>query len=493
MHPKKPVVYTIIDGMSVEALEQTIHTGNAPALAFIMEHASYVRDSVAIFPTITPAATASLVTGATPDQHGIPGMCWYDRSAERFVNYGQSPRAAIVEGVGQVVEDALTNMNCEHLSKNVSTIHESLDRLGVTTASINFMCFRGPYTHKLKPNILEKLILRSRLPETLPGPKEHYFADVITGPADACSGDLPKRGLTKRIQATDGYAACVTRGLLEKEAAGMILFYLHENDHCSHNEGPAAQTESLAKADKHVAYVLDTFGAWEATLDKVEFVITADHSQSPISDQEDHILDLTEVLSDFSNVKPERGKERFEGRDVACAGNGRVAFFYLNEDRKVSLRSPVAETLLASDGVDQVMWRDDDEYVVKSDRGTLRFWENDGDGVVDERDNKWSFSGELGVLSGVMEEGRIRTPEYPLAMWRIKHALDLDRVGDIVATMKLTYECKDLAGGDHRGGGDHASLHVQDSIIPFISTLEDPPLRPASIDVAPHIIKHFER
>ena len=26
-------------------------------------------------------------------------MCWYDRDAQRFVNYGQSPRAAIVEGV----------------------------------------------------------------------------------------------------------------------------------------------------------------------------------------------------------------------------------------------------------------------------------------------------------------------------------------------------------------------------------------------------------
>ncbi|MBA2725998.1 MAG: alkaline phosphatase family protein [Actinobacteria bacterium] len=493
MQPKKPVVYTIIDGMSVEALEQTIHAGDAPALSFIKEHAGYVRDSVAVFPTITPAATASLVTGATPAEHRIPGMCWYDRETNRFVNYGQSPRAAVVEGIGQVVEDALTNMNCKHLSKDVSTIHETLDKLGVVTASINFMCFRGPYTHELKPNILEKLILRNKLPDSLPGPKEHYFADVIKGPADACSDGLPKRGLTKRIQATDGYAACVTRGLLAKKAAGMIVFYLHENDHHSHNKGPSVQIESLAKADEHVAYVLDTFGSWEATLDQVEFVVTADHSQSPISDREDHILDLTEVLGDFSNVKPERGKEHFEGRDVACAGNGRVAFFYLNEDRRIPLLNPVAATLLNAEGIDQVMWRDDDEYVVKSDRGTLRFWEGGSSPVVDERDNKWSFSGELGVLSGVTEEGRMRTPEYPLAMWRIKNALDLDRMGDIVATMKLTYECKDLAGGDHRGGGDHASLHVQDSIIPFMSTLEDPPLRPTSVDVVPHIVRHFER
>jgi hypothetical protein len=96
-------------------------------------------------------------------------------------------------------------------------------------------------------------------------------------------------------------------------------------------------------------------------------------------------------------------------------------------------------------------------------------------------------------LSGVVEDGRIRTPEYPLAMWRIASALDLDRTGDVVITTKLGYEVKDIAGGDHKGGGDHGSLHAQDSIVPFLSTLADPPLRPSTVDVAPHILRHFER
>lgn len=135
------------------------------------------------------------------------------------------------------------------------------------------------------------------------------------------------------------------------------------------------------------------------------------------------------------------------------------------------------------------MWRDGDTYVVDSQRGRLRFWE-EGD-VTDDRGNSWGFQGDLGAVSGVAEGGSIRTPEYPLAFWRIKHALDLNRVGDIVATMSLTYECKDLGGGDHRGGGDHASLHVQDSIIPFMSTIGNAPLRPVTTDVVPHILDHF--
>jgi hypothetical protein len=139
------------------------------------------------------------------------------------------------------------------------------------------------------------------------------------------------------------------------------------------------------------------------------------------------------------------------------------------------------------------MWRDEDAYVVTSRRGTLRFCESSGNGVVDERDAKWSFEGDLEAVGGVVEGNVLRTPEYPLAFWRIASALDLDRIGDIVFTNELTYETKDLAGGDHRGGGDHASLHAQDSIVPFLSTLAEPPLRPSTVDVVPHIVRHFER
>ena len=106
----KRVVYIVIDGLSTDALEQAVASGRAPALAWLRAHSSYVRDAVAVFPTITPAATASLVTGVVPAEHGIPGMCWYDRDAARFVNYGQSPRAAIVEGLQQVVHDVLVTL-----------------------------------------------------------------------------------------------------------------------------------------------------------------------------------------------------------------------------------------------------------------------------------------------------------------------------------------------------------------------------------------------
>jgi hypothetical protein len=479
--------------MGTEAFEQAVGSGRASALSFLRNNSTYVRDSVAMFPTITPAATASLITGEVPARHGIPGMCWYDRDAGRFVNYGQSFRAAAVQGMKRMVRDFLVNMNARHLNGDVRTLHEVLHEMGRATASINFMVFRGPFEERLEPNLLHRTFLPwRRMPEALPGPKEHYFADIISGPSDACSGVLKVRGFDKRMAATDAYAACVTSDLLEQNAADMILFYLHENDHLSHKHGPQSQVDNLVDADRHIAEVLGTFGSWEETLERVGFVVTADHSQSPVSDERERILDIGEVLDGFEQVRPGK-REEFEDRDVAVCGNGRVAFVYLNEQRRGFLLQNVIDSLVECEGIDQVIWRDGPVYCIRSDHGFMRFAQTDGGGVVDERGNNWRVEGDLGAVSGVLEEDLIRTPEYPLALWRIKSALDLSRIGEVVATMKLTWECKDLAGGDHRGGGDHASLHAQDSTVPFLSTLSSPPLHPATVDVAPHIVEHFRR
>ena len=488
------VVYVIVDGMSTAAFEQVTASGRAPALSWLKERSDYVRDSVAIFPTITPAATSSLVTGATPAQHRIPGMCWYDREQSRFVNFGQSPRAAVLEGLSQIVEDLLVNLNERYLSRTVATMHERLDEMGVSTASINYMIFRGPYRHEVKLNLLGRLLFRKQLPDFLCGPKEHYWADVVNGPSEACSKLLSARGLEQRIRVTDGWAACVTRELLEKKAADMILFYLHENDHTSHKEGPQSQVESLVKVDEHIAHVLDGFDSWDEAVEDVGWVITADHSQSPVLDGE-HVFTLEDVLDDFNLVDPGRGTEPLEGDgcDLAVAGNGRLGFVYLHEDRKSFLHPAVVKSLLEAPGMDQVMFKTGSMYEVHTHRGVLRFEATEEGGVVDERGNQWKLHGELGAVGAVVEDGGVRTPEYPLAMWRIQGALDLDRMGDIVVTTRLGYEIKDLAGSDHSGGGDHGSLHAQDSIVPFMSTLSNPPLRPTTVDVVPHIVGHFQR
>ena len=169
----------------------------------------------------------------------------------------------------------------------------------------------------------------------------------------------------------------------------MILFYLHENDHTSHEKGVHTQVENLITASEHIGYVLDTFGSWEETARRVGFVVTADHAQSPVADDKEHIIDFDDVLADFSRVPPGRGSDPFDGKDLAVAGNGRAAFVYTAPGRRDELIGPVVKALLQSPGVDQAMWRDGDGYVVESHGGRLRFRQVEDGGVVDERGNRW--------------------------------------------------------------------------------------------------------
>jgi Type I phosphodiesterase / nucleotide pyrophosphatase len=467
-------------------------SGKAPALSFLRERAHYVRDSVAAFPSITPCATATLITGETPDRHGIPGQCWYDRQDERVVNYGQGPRLAFIEKVKEVTTDLFFNLNGRHLSRDVLTLHERLDDLGFTTASTNFLVHRGRHEQRIDPNVLERFFIDGELAgQPIRGPKEHYFADVIEGPSKACGDRLGVRGKVKRIKATDEWASCVVRDLLERDAADMILFYLHENDHISHHKGPDTQFENLIEDGELIGNVLDALGSWERTADEVGFVLTADHGQTPVIKDDEHFIDLDDVLADFDVLEPKReNPDRLEGHDLVQCGNGREGGIYLAEDRQDELRGPVVKALHQHPGIDQVLWRDGDWRVVESDRGVLRFRPARSGGVVDERGNRWDQEGDMDTVDGVVEGEELRTPEYPLALWRIHHALALDRLGDVACTAKVTYEIANIIDTDHKG--EHGSLHAQDSLVPFLSTLADPPTHPATTDVAPHILRHFE-
>lgn len=487
------VVYIVIDGMRTDAFEQAVGSGMAPALTFLRDRAAYVRDAVAVFPTITPCATATLITGETPDRHGIPGQCWYDPEEQRIVNYGQGPRLAFVEKIREVTTDLFVNLNHRHLSRDVKTLHESLDDLGFVTASTNYLVHRGRHPQRLDPNAVEKLFLGEHVAgQTLLGPREHYFADVIAGPTEACQDRLGVRGKVKRIEATDEWAACVIRELIERDRADMLLFYLHENDHLSHQKGPKVQFENLVRAGELIGHVLEALGSWERTAHEVGFVLTSDHGQSPVIKDDDHVVDLDDVLEDFAIVTPDRGKDTFDEGDLVQCGNGRAGYVYLRPERRGELLDAVVKTLGAHPGIDQVIWREEDWRVVDSDRGLLRFRPASGEGgVADERGHRWEIQGDLGAVDGVVEDGEIRTPEYPLALWRIHAALGLDRIGDVVCTSKLMHEVANIIDTDHRG--EHGSLHAQDSLVPFLSTLGDPPLHPSTVDVAPHILDHFAR
>jgi hypothetical protein len=140
--------------------------------------------SVTIFPSITPAATTSIITGAYPAEHGIAGASWYDQAREEVAYYGDDFWVIAREGFGQFVRDFLLRLNGDRLL--APTLFEMVERAGRSAACLNYLVFRGIYPHQAD---IPKLIA------ALPGVP---LNETVEGPSLLCLGDFvsahPGRG-----------------------------------------------------------------------------------------------------------------------------------------------------------------------------------------------------------------------------------------------------------------------------------------------------------
>ena len=94
MASRKKLVLAVIDAMKPAMLEKAVASGDAPALARLLADGQHTGQLVAAFPSVTPVSSASIATGAGPEQHQIPSMNWYHREEDRYVEYGTSFRAS---------------------------------------------------------------------------------------------------------------------------------------------------------------------------------------------------------------------------------------------------------------------------------------------------------------------------------------------------------------------------------------------------------------
>ena len=115
-------------------LERAAEEGKAPVFAEILRRGTYVSECVSVFPSVTPAASATITTGATVDRHGVPSIDWYHRGERRYVDYGSSGQAVRTFGVLRTLTDTVYNMNFDHLSRRTPTVFERLEDAGVRTA-----------------------------------------------------------------------------------------------------------------------------------------------------------------------------------------------------------------------------------------------------------------------------------------------------------------------------------------------------------------------
>jgi hypothetical protein len=478
------LVLAVIDGLRSPVLEQVISDGQAPHLAAIMKRGVYVDDCAAAFPSVTPVCTASIATGAGPEEHRIPGMNWFHRAEGRYVEYGSSFQASRAFGIHTSLTDTIYNLNLAHLSRATRTVFEHLDDADVRTAGTTFLITRG--RHRVLPtgeSALARLAGATLFRHPLWGPRELFYADMFATRRTGCRSQLGLPG------ARDAHAGCVGAYMVEHDLFDFLLLSLPDNDTHSHRRGPDAQGESAIEADRQIGRLMEAAGGIGRFLDEHAMVVLADHAHSLVEDR----INLLALLADQAVLHPDDPQP--ERARIALSPGQRFAMVYaLDPEEREDAVAGVLDALAGADGLDLTMWRDDGWGVIRSARGELRF--RPGGRAADARGERWTLEGQLGVLDGSASGGVFSSPAYPDALGRAWSALTCPTAGDVLLSAADGFEFVDWGGADHVGGGSHGSLHRIDSAGPLLWCGCGPDSRDARAqwtlrDVLPMVLEHF--
>jgi Type I phosphodiesterase / nucleotide pyrophosphatase len=517
----KKLVLTYVDSLRTDMLERAVAEGRAPTFGALIERGVLIPDCVSSFPSVTPVASAEMVTGVAADRHWISGMNWYHRLERRYVEYGSSLEATRAFGVFRALYDLVYNMNLAHLSPEIETVFESLEDGGARTACTPFLIYRGRQRHEVS---LEGLLRRAIDATKL---KFHHHT---WGPTDLFYGDLyASREVPCRSTSIpgnrDGYAACCAAELLREDLYDFLLLSLPDNDHYSHHHGPEASVESIAKADAAFATFAEAAGGLDEFLATHAVILLADHAQTDVH----RGLPLAELLgSQWSVLQP--SEERPEVAQLAVSPTGRAAHVYLL-DGEEGRPDPaeVGERLGMIEGVDLVCRLEDAKgkplrrespgmpaaggewAVVERREATLRFRpggaaakrkgsssKRSGSPATagDLRGGGWEVEGDLEALEASVEDGRLRSETYPDPLARVWSALTAPHGGDFIVSLAPGFEAVDWGGVSHAGGGSHGALHAGDSLGPLLFVGCGPETAGdreqwALRDVAPIVREHF--
>jgi hypothetical protein len=500
--PKK-LVLTYVDSLRTDMLQRAVAADRAPTFAALLERGVLIPDCVSSFPSVTPVACAEMVTGVAADRHWISGMNWYHRLERRYVEYGSSLDATRAVGVFRALYDLVYNMNLAHLSPAVETLFERLDDAAVRTACTPFLIYRGRHRHQVSlEGLLKRAVETTRLKfrHHTWGPAELFYGDLYA------SREVPCKS-TSIPGSRDGYSACCAAELLRSDGCDFLLFSLADNDNYSHRYGPEASVESIARADGCFAKLVEAGGGMDELLDTHAVIVVADHAQTPVS----RGLPLAELLGrEWDVLAP--SDDRPGQAQLAVSPTGRAAHVYLLPGEGPRARvEEVGRRLAETEGVDLVcsleaaagvplvrhvpgapaegIWA-----VVERADFRLRF--RPGDEIADLRGARWEVDGDLGALAATVEDGRLRSDEYPDPLARIHAALAAPHAGDFIVSLTPGYEAVDWGGVSHAGGGSHGALHRGDSLGPllFVGCGPDSPAEREQWtlrDVAPVVLEHF--
>jgi hypothetical protein len=475
----KPFLLLVLDGIRPDVLRAAIRDGEAPTLGALAERGEAVWDAASVFPSITPAATAAIVTGEHPAGSGIYGHAWYNEAEDRIVIYGAMTETVITSGPLQVLHNNVWRMNRDDLYAD--TIFERLHEIGVEGACVNFPIRRGPYRHRVRMKSLESMAnVGELLDTTVSGPREYYMGDLFYSRDLGLHGRKGSGGLRRQVGMNDEYAARVGAALLKEKAEPFTLVYFFEGDSLAHHEGLAAQRRYVGALDGYVKGMLEAGGGLERVIEEYAVLVVSDHGHTPLLPERryvrlDGIMGERTATGARARLRPKVG--------VLVVPNGRAALVYLKGGVD---RGRVIDDLLGRRGVDLATYEEAGWVVVRKPGRKLRF--RPGAGQKDPAGRSWELVGDAGALDLRVSSETLVYGEYPDALERLWGSVRSSRAGDVVLSASPGYTFGEVNGNFHKQS-DHGSLHADDSNVFSIGLGLPAPRR--ITDVAPTILDHF--
>ena len=484
------VVLIVIDAATPHVVCPAIRTGRLPVLHRLVDAGAMHEASASIFPSITPAATTSIITGTYPFEHGIAGASWFDEQRQEVAYYGDDFWVIAREGFGAFIRDFLLRLNGDRL--RAPTLFEMVERSGRTAACLNYLVFRGNHPH------------RAHIPKVVAAVPGVPLSETIEGPSVLCLGDFAgattqrgtlkgKSGLFHRFGMDDASSGVLLRELFAAGLPDFTVAYFADNDYRSHEVGPYAALDVIERIDRMLGEAFAAAGGIDRVLEDTCVVITSDHGHCDIvSDAERGAIALDRLLSDFRQA--ELGGAWRARDEIMICPNMRAAQIYLRQPT-AEMVERIARQTLTDARVDQVIWRtglnrERHEYTVASARGRLTFAPaGDHAAAVDAFGGGWQWQGDAEVVDLQVEGGALDFGQYPNAFERIAGVLDLDQSGEIWMTARPGHEFQVQGNKAHIGGASHGALHALDSLSPLI--MAGGPVRPhlpralRGVDVAP--------
>ena len=285
--------------------------------------------SVTIFPSITPAATTTIITGAYPAEHGIAGASWYDAAREEVAYYGDDFWVIAREGLGDFVNDFLLRLNGDRL--RAPTLFELIERSGRTAACLNYLVFRGNYPHRVDMPGVMAALPGVPLSETVEGPSHLALGDFVRGCTSAGRRLAKRGGLLHRFGMDDESTGALLRDLMGNEGLpDFTVAYFADNDYRSHKVGPVAALPVIERIDRMLGDAFEAAGGLERVLSDTTVIVTSDHGHCDVlADRAASVIHLDRLLGDFRQAKLGR---RWRARDeVMICPNMRAAQIYVRE------------------------------------------------------------------------------------------------------------------------------------------------------------------